>query len=343
MDTIIITLICLASVLAILSLILLIRFLSLRAELKAFSKQVNEIRTTDREQPVKVASFDASSVHLAREINQLIEELRKAAVRSAEEEKRVRTIMAGVSHDFRTPLTAADGYLQMSEDLLKKDEMSREDLAELRDYLKIVSERIHYLQSLSDEFFEVTYLDAKKELPLSEVRFDTVLSEVLLGQYDRMQEKSIDMRLDIPEEQLPVRADRHYLERILENLLSNAAKYAKSYLELRVERTGVGGKTAGMQDNVVNQSVLQEEAITAPAITLYMRNDVDETFQTDTEHIFEPFYRAKGRSGPGTGLGLYVCKELADAMHFELKGEISDGVFELKLTMLECHPEELYN
>ena len=329
MDAITIWLICLAAALAILSLILLARFLGLRAELKAFSKQVNEIRTTERDPPVKVASFDVSSVRLAQEINQLIAELRKAAVHSAEEEKRVRTIMAGVSHDFRTPLTAADGYLQMSQDLLRKEEMSREDLTELRDYLKIVSERIRYLQSLSDEFFEVTYLDAKKELPLSEVRFDTVLSEVLLGQYDRMQEKCIDMRIHIPEEQLPVRADRHYLERILENLLSNAAKYAKSYLELQVERTG--DKAGEAQEKTVSG----EEAVSAPIITLFMRNDVDETFQTDTEHIFEPFYRAKGRSGPGTGLGLYVCKELADAMGFTLTGEIKEGVFELRLTMPE--------
>ena len=118
MDAITIWLTCLAAGLAILSLILLVRYLSLRAELKAFRKQVNEIRTTDREQPIKVASFDASSVQLAQEINQLIAELRRAAVRSAEEEQRVRTIMAGVSHDFRTPLTAADGYLQMAGELI---------------------------------------------------------------------------------------------------------------------------------------------------------------------------------------------------------------------------------
>ena len=118
MDILTMILIVLSSVLGLLALVLLVRYLGLRAELRAFREQINEIRTTDREQPIKVASFGAPSVELAREINLLVEELRTVANRSAEEERRVRTIMAGVSHDFRTPLTAADGYLQMSEDLL---------------------------------------------------------------------------------------------------------------------------------------------------------------------------------------------------------------------------------
>ena len=308
-------------------------------QLRLFTEQLKEIREERQERLIRVESFDEEIIALAKELQQYVEEEKKLLSEADEERQAVKTMVAGISHDFRTPLTAADGYLQMAGELIQKGNMSREDMEELKNDLKIVSERLRYLRSLSDEFFEVTYLDAKKELPLSEVRFDTVLSEVLLGQYDRMQEKQIEMRMDIPEEQMPVRADRHYLERILENLFSNAAKYAKSYLELRVERTGVKDKTAGMQNKTVNQGVTQEKDIKAPTITLYMRNDVDETFQTDTEHIFEPFYRAKGRSGPGTGLGLYVCKELADAMYFELKGEINEGVFELRLIMPEYYPE----
>ena len=349
MDILTIILIVLSSVLGLLALVLLVRYLGLRAELRAFREQINEIRTTDREQPIKVASFGAPSVELAREINLLVEELRTVANRSAEEERRVRTIMAGVSHDFRTPLTAADGYLQMSEDLLQGllqgsgsgtavksaadareaadsqgitelqyavdtegndvvDPRRLQELSELRDYLKIVTERVRYLKALSDEFFEVTYLDAKKELPLEPVRFDTVLSEVILGQYDWMQERRIDMRMDIPEEQMTVRGDRHYLERILENLFSNARKYTKSFLEVRVERKDSD-------------------------ILLRMRNDVDSAMQIDPAHIFEPFYRAKDRSGSGTGLGLYVVKELSKAMHFRIEGKADGENFEISLCM----------
>ena len=348
MDGLTIALMVSVCICGILALVYSIRYLKMKAELGSFREQINEIRTTDREQPIKVASFGASSVELAKEINLLVEELRTAANRSAEEERRVRTIMAGVSHDFRTPLTAADGYLQMSEELLqgmlpvpgsveqgasdpertgaadpgRQRELSdperkeaadpgrQRELSELRDYLRIVTERVRYLKALSDEFFEVTYLDAKKELPLETVRFDTVLSEVILGQYDWMQEHKIDMRVDIPEEKLNVRGDRHYLERILENLFSNARKYTKSFLEVRVER----------KDS---------------HILLSMRNDMDSAMQMDPAHIFEPFYRAKDRSGPGTGLGLYVVKELSKAMHFQIEGKAEEETFEVLLSMPE--------
>ncbi len=328
MDTITVTLLVTASVLGILALIFLVRWLGLRRELIQFREQISEIRTTDREQPVKVASFGAPSVELAQEINLLVQELRTAAKRSADEEQRVRTIMAGVSHDFRTPLTAADGYLQLVEEMLGKlvpqaPEISRSsevsdspmdplllsDLQEIRDYLRIVSERVKYLRSLSDEFFEVTYLDAGNEIPLSAVRLDSLLSEVLLGQYRWIEAGNLRAEIHIPEIQMTVSADRHYLERILENLFSNARKYARSFLEISVD--------ASPDDHII----------------FAMRNDVDQNLRIDAEHLFEPFYRAKGRTGQGTGLGLYVVKELAEAMHFQVEGNISEDVFELTVTM----------
>lgn len=312
MDTITIMLLVSTSVLGILALFFLARWLGLRKELRQFTEQINEIRTTDREQPIKVASFGAPSVELAREINLLVKELRDAASRSADEEQRVRTIMAGVSHDFRTPLTAADGYLQMVRDSLESmppDEAERiHELTEIRDYLSIVTERLRYLKTLSDEFFEVTYLDAKKDLPLEHVRFDIVLSEVMMAKYSWIEASGIEPKLSIPEEQLTVQADRHYLERILENLFSNVRKYAKSRIELSVRKN---------DDSIIFR----------------LGNDVDESFTIDVEHIFEPFYRAKDRSGPGTGLGLYVVKELAAAMHFQIEGTTEGAFFEICLRM----------
>ena len=334
MDVTTILLLCAVGVLAVLAVIFLVKYLRVRAELRSFREQISEIRTTEREQPIKVASFSAPSVELAVEINRLVDELKCTANRSAEEEKRLRTIMAGVSHDFRTPLTAVSGYLQLVEEMMGKllsadgsegSEKGRnsaveqgapgnagspevtQSLTEIRDYLQIVSERVRYLNALSDEFFEVTYLDAKRDIPLEDVRFDRLLSEVILGQYQWIEDGKIETRFTIPEEQMLISADRHYLERILENLFSNARKYTKSFLEVEVERTE-------------NRH-----------IEFTMRNDIRENIEVDSAHIFEPFYRAKGRSGQGTGLGLYVCKELAEAMHFTIAGEVKDEVFELKL------------
>ena len=116
------------------------------------------------------------------------------------------------------------------------------------------------------------------------------------------------MKTDIPEEKLLIAADEHYVKRILENLFSNAEKYAVSFIEVSVKQLD-------------------------GAVKLIVRNDISDDLATDTEHIFEPFYRAKGRSGPGTGLGLYVCKELSDFMNFNIEGYIERDVFSVELMM----------
>ncbi len=334
----------LAALLGLLILVLLVKYLLLKKELRSFRDQINEIRTTNREQPITVASFRASTTSLASEINLLTEELTSRAKESAEEEKRLRQVMAGVSHDFRTPLTSADGYLQLVSEMLERilrrcndsgaDNNSKEgaagksgndnqpaiskadtlpatqELTEIRDYLVIVSERIRYLKALSDEFFEVTYLDAGSDLPLEPVRFDTVLSEVMLSQYSWIETSGLSVTTEIPEEQLLVRADRHYLERILENLFSNARKYANSRL-----------------------TVCAEKAADASSVTFRIQNDLQSGLSFEPERIFEPFYRSRERMGQGTGLGLYVCKELATAMHFTIAAEVEGGMFSIRLTM----------
>ena len=314
------------------------KYFMMKSELNNFKNQIHQIRTTDREQPILVASFGASSVELANEINALIQDLTTLAREAAENEKKMRIVMAGVSHDFRTPLTAADGYLQMIDKTLegcrivanemkiyddKKPSGSNEETdkvkrdvcvqeQELREYLRIVNEKVSYLKKLSDEFFEVTYIDASEKIKLAPVRFDTVLSDVLLSAYSVIDEKNLLMKMDIPEEKLLISADEHYLKRILENLFSNAEKYAVSFIAVDVKREN-------------------------GAVRLSVKNDLSGNFAPDTDHIFEPFYRAKGRSGPGSGLGLYVCKELADFMSFEIEGYTEDDIFCIELMMPESH------
>ncbi|SEF42349.1 Histidine kinase-, DNA gyrase B-, and HSP90-like ATPase [Eubacterium ruminantium] len=302
---------------------ILIRYHLLRAEVRSFREQLNMIRTTDREQPLQVASFSASSVELAKEINLLTEELRKAATEATESEKRIRVIMAGVSHDFRTPLTSIDGYLQMIQGMLDECNIIKNRIEEntktivdidenkyneLREYLDIVYDKVRYLKELSDEFFEVTYIQAKNNPEMKSVRFDTVLSEELLSSYNWINEKKLDIKIDIPDEKLTVQADEHYLKRIIENLFSNARKYSETFLVI----------------NVIKNS---------DYIKLNMKNDINSEMNIDTAHIFEPFVRSKDRSGPGTGLGLYICKELADYLGFSISGNVEKNIFTVELVM----------
>lgn len=286
------------------ALVFIRKYFMQKSEMISFRKQLNKIRTTDREQPLMVASFGAPSIELAKEINALTADLKKLAIEATENEKKMKIVMAGVSHDFRTPLTSADGYLQMIDNTLTDSEVSEE----LREYLDIVKEKVSYLKKMSDEFFEVSYLEAVDKAILGAVRFDTVLSNVMLSAYNSISEKNLLMKPEIPEEKLLVLADEHYLTRILENLFSNAEKYAVSYISVNVSTE---------KDN----------------IRLKVENDVSVNTDFEETHIFDPFYRGTGRSGPGTGLGLYICKELADFMNYSINGHLDKGVFSIELIM----------
>ena len=286
------------------ALVFIRKYFMQKSEMISFRKQLNKIRTTDREQPLMVASFGAPSIELAKEINALTADLKKLAMEATENEKKMKIVMAGVSHDFRTPLTSADGYLQMIDNTLTDSEVSKE----LREYLDIVKEKVSYLKKMSDEFFEVSYLEAVDKAILGAVRFDTVLSNVMLSTYNSISEKNLLMKPEIPEEKLLVLADEHYLTRILENLFSNAEKYAVSYISVNVSTE---------KDN----------------IRLKVENDVSVNTSFEETHIFDPFYRGTGRSGPGTGLGLYICKELADFMNYSINGHLDKGVFSIELIM----------
>ena len=68
----------------------------------------------------------------------------------------MKNVIAGISHDFRTPLTAVKGYLQLMKKGGRIDDRDME-------YLDIAIAKTEYLRVLSDAFFEVSYAEAKDE------------------------------------------------------------------------------------------------------------------------------------------------------------------------------------
>ena len=294
--------------------IIAVKYFMLRSEVRSFRKQLSDIRTGNREQPIMVASFSAPSVDMAKEINLLVEKLRIMVKNAEENERRIRVIMAGVSHDFRTPLTSIDGYLQLINDIINNElnviNSKNFDDNELREYLGIVYEKVRYLKELSDDFFEITYLQAREKPDAADVRFDILLSEEMLASYHYMEERHIEVRPDIPEEPIVIPGEEHYVKRIIENLFSNAKKYALTYIYVSVE----------MADG---------------NIIFKIKNDISHDISIDPEHIFDPFYSAGNKNIQGTGLGLYVCKELSEYMGFMLSGTAENDTFEIVLKMPE--------
>ena len=223
--------------------------------------------------------------------------------RSEEYEQRKRqldTVISGISHDFRTPLTASLGYLQMIE---KTGELSPKNVK----YLAVAVQKNQYLKELSDEFFELTKMESNQEkLCLEAINVSNLLTEMLLEQHGWIEERNICTKFDI-QDGIKIQTDLHLFERILNNLLSNAKKYTANDFFVSLRENG--------------ESVL-----------LCISNSLSNAESVDIDRVFEPFYRMDTRTTGGSGLGLYVVKLCCDRLGWNVRAELKeDNIFSVKI------------
>ncbi len=281
-------------------LIVLYRLRSLRRNIRHFSDELEKLKSTDYAQPMKVMDFDDDIVELAVRVNEHTDIQRRLAVEYEQSKKQLGTVISGISHDFRTPLTAALGYLQMID---KSSELSGKNAG----YLQIAIQKNQYLKALSDEFFELTKLESNSDgLHTEPFNLSNLLTETVLEQHDWIKQRNISTEFDI-QDGIVIQSDIHYFTRILNNLMSNAQKYAD-------ESFGV---------------MLKSDA---GRITLCVYNAVSDGTSVDVNKVFEPFYRMDSRTSNGSGLGLYVVKLLCEKLGFAVSADIDgQNIFSVRI------------
>ena len=275
--------------------VLLWKYISLKKNIRHFSQELEKLKDSDYRQPVKVTDFDRDLVELAVKVNEHTDIQRQLGVEYEERKKQLGTVISGISHDFRTPLTASLGYLQMIE---KSGELSDKNA----EYLAIAMQKNRYLKELSDEFFELTKVEnGKEELNLEEVNLSNLLTETVLEQHSWIAERNIKTDFDI-DDGILIHTDLHCLTRILNNLMSNAQKYTADSFGVKLK-----------QDN--------------DRVVLCVSNTIADSAALHIDRVFEPFYRMDARTAGGSGLGLYVVKLLCDRLGWSVKAELNDNVF----------------
>lgn len=275
------------------------KYMSLKHNIRHFSNELEKLKDSDYRQPVKVTDFDKDLAELAVKVNEHTDIQRQLGVKYEEKKKQLGTVISGISHDFRTPLTASLGYLQMIE---KSSELSDKNA----EYLAIAIQKNRYLKELSDEFFELTKIEnSKKELQLEEVNISNILTEAVLEQHSWIAEKGISTDFDITDG-IVIQAGVHFLTRILNNLMSNAQKYTADSFGVTLKH-----------DN--------------DRVTLCVSNTLADSTSLNIDRVFEPFYRMDARTAGGSGLGLYVVKLLCDRLGWTVGAELNDDVFSVTI------------
>ena len=203
--------------------------------------------------------------------------------------ERVRQdFVANVSHEFKTPLTAIQGF---AETLLGG---ALEDPKNNRRFLEIMRDHANRLARLTDDLLKLARIEAGKlELefsPVGVIEFIERCAETALMKASR---KQITLDIEIPPGLPPVRGDASLLRDVLQNLVDNAIQY-----------TPPGGRIC-VSARVNSNEMVIEVMDTGIGIPL-----------VDQERIFERFYRvdaARSREAGGTGLGLSIAKHIIDA------------------------------
>lgn len=193
--------------------------------------------------------------------------------------------IAMVSHELKTPLGFIKGYTTT---LLRSDTSWDHDTQV--EFLKIIDDETDKLSEQIENLLDSFRLKSQsaevnpKWLPLS-VFFQSILDRI------SNQEINLDINLEVIPTELEVYADSKMLSQVINNLISNASKYApNSHLEIKAQE--------------IEDGVQISFADNGPGIA-----------PEHQENIFKQFYRVPERSGGvrGTGLGLFICKQIVDA------------------------------
>jgi two-component system, OmpR family, phosphate regulon sensor histidine kinase PhoR len=199
-----------------------------------------------------------------------------------------RDFVANVSHEFKTPLTAIQGFAETLLAGALDDAQNRER------FLEIILEHARRLARLTDDLLRLSQMDADRlELEIDEVSVAQIVDSCLATAQHRAVENGLRLSVNVPGQMPSVAGDRRRLAEVLQNLLDNARQY-----------TLPGGE-------IVLSAEVQELEV------VFTVSDTGIGIpQADQSRIFERFYRvdaARSREAGGTGLGLAIAKHLIEA------------------------------
>ena len=214
-------------------------------------------------------------------------------------EKTRSDFVATASHELRTPLAAVYGAVRT----LRRDDVEFSE-ADRSQFLEMIESEATRLAKIVDQILLAGQLDAHAvELEVTECDLEEVAAGVIESAALHMPE-SISLDLTV-EGAAPIRCDENKLRQVLVNLVDNAVKYSPEggRVELRVRSE--------------NGSCLIEVADEGLGIP-----------PDERERIFEKFYRLDPQQAQGvggSGLGLYICRELVERMNGRLHVESEPG------------------
>lgn len=282
------------------TLVLLTLLLLQNKETKNITRQLKEIKQQDSNTLIH-SSGSSTSKELANEINSLLKELSKAKADYRQKNHAHEQMMTNISHDLRTPLTSAMGYI----DLIQRSELSEEEKSR---ELAVVEKRLINLEELINSFFELSQIISSGIEPeKAKLNLVTVIEEAIAHYYDDYSKQGRQIILDSSNYRYVITSNRRMLLRIFDNLISNALKHGTGDLTITAEERN--------------------------GIQLTFTNELTST-DLNIEHIFDEFYTTDiSRTKGNTGLGLAIAKQFTQMLGGSIEATHHDGKFMLTIIL----------
>ncbi|WML55100.1 HAMP domain-containing sensor histidine kinase [Neobacillus sp. PS3-12] len=273
---------------------------------KEISTGIRYLAHGDFSYRVQIKSNDEFE-NIAQDINQASEKLKEAIERGDFSESSKDQLVVNLAHDLRTPLTSVLGYL----DLILKDENLTQE--QVKHFLTIAFTKSQRLERLIDELFEITRMNYGI-LPIkkSHINLSDLLNQLKEELYPVFEKNDLIARMNVTPH-LPILGDGELLARVFENLLINSNRYGNDGQFVDIN----GFIDSG---NVVVQIV----------------NYGDPIPQNELPHLFDMFYtgdKARTHQGGGTGIGLFIAKNIVEQHNGTITAESSiiRTIFEVRL------------
>ncbi|WP_251555455.1 sensor histidine kinase [Neobacillus muris] len=227
------------------------------------------------------------------EVNRLLEHNQKTIAAYNKTELSMRKMLSNISHDLKTPLTVVLGYLEM---ILNDPERSYHESEE--PLQKVQAKTVEVLE-LIKKFFDLAKLESgDKDIPLTRVNLNELCRKNILSFYEVVTTKGFEVQIDLPEGNLYGLGNEDALDRVLNNLISNAIQY------------GGEGKTLGIALRSDEQFVYIDVWDKGKGIS-----------ERHKDLVFERMYTledSRNKSYQGSGLGLTITKRLVEKMNGDI-------------------------
>jgi len=217
-------------------------------------------------------------------------------------ERARRDFIANISHEFKTPLTAIQGF---AETLLGG---ALDDAQNRMRFLEIIREHALRLGRLTDDLLKLAQIEAgQMKRETRPVAISEIVDPCLEVTRIKAEQKGLLLGVDYARDLPMLMGDVRAFQEILQNLLDNAVRYTPSGGSIRVK--------AGVEGSELLLSV-SDTGIGIP--------------KADQDRIFERFYRAdaaRSRESGGTGLGLSIVRHLVEAHggRIRVESEVGQG------------------